>query len=90
MCGDWDLELAISNFTSNSTNDTTNNASEATSSTNPEEVETRLLVGSAGGPPGRAWKIVTFPFSIISGSLGLISGAVGFAVGRLVVFYRMI
>ncbi|KAJ8538619.1 hypothetical protein K7X08_029915 [Anisodus acutangulus] len=77
----WDLELAISNFTSNSTNDTTNNASEATtSSTNPEEVETGLVVGAAGGPPGLAWKIVTLPFSIISGSMGLVSGAVGFGI----------
>ncbi|MCD7462519.1 Plant UBX domain-containing protein 10 [Datura stramonium] len=80
----WDLELAISNFTSGSTENSrshTANASEATtSSMNPEQVETGLVVGAAGGPPGLAWKIVTLPFSIISGSLGLISGAVGFGL----------
>ncbi|OVA01487.1 UBX [Macleaya cordata] len=31
----------------------------------------------AGAPPGIAWKLITLPFSIISGSLGLISGAIG-------------
>lgn len=76
----WDLELAISNFTSSSTENyrsATVTASEATTSTIPEEVETGLVVGQ---PPGLAWKIITLPFSIISGSLGLISGAVGFGV----------
>ncbi|KAH0644440.1 hypothetical protein KY290_006415 [Solanum tuberosum] len=77
----WDLELALSNFTSNPRAADDANASEATtSSTNPEQVETGLVVGAAGGPPGLAWKIVTLPFSIISGSLGLVSGAVGFGV----------
>ncbi|XP_009788366.1 plant UBX domain-containing protein 10-like [Nicotiana tabacum] len=76
----WDFELAISNFTSSSTENyrsATVTASEATTSTIPEEVETGLVVGQ---PPGLAWKIITLPFSIISGSLGLISGAVGFGV----------
>ncbi|XP_016505499.1 plant UBX domain-containing protein 10 [Nicotiana tabacum] len=76
----WDLELAISNFTSSST-ENYRSASEATTSTIPEEVETGLVVGGPHGPPpGLAWKIITLPFSIISGSLGLISGAVGFGV----------
>ncbi|XP_010252722.1 PREDICTED: plant UBX domain-containing protein 10 [Nelumbo nucifera] len=35
---------------------------------------------AAGSPPGFAWKIITLPFSVISGSLGLISGAVGLGV----------
>ncbi|KAG5589480.1 hypothetical protein H5410_039994 [Solanum commersonii] len=58
----WDLELALSNFTSNPRAADDANASEATtSSTNPEQVETGLVVGAAG-------------------SLGLVSGAVGFGV----------
>ncbi|XP_060180160.1 plant UBX domain-containing protein 10-like [Lycium barbarum] len=71
----WDLELAISNFTSNTT-------SSSSRSTNPEEVETTGLVVGGGVPlpRGLAWRIVTLPFSIISGSLGLISGAVGFGM----------
>ncbi|XP_059309224.1 plant UBX domain-containing protein 10-like [Lycium ferocissimum] len=74
----WDLELAISNFTSNTT-------SSSSRSTNPEEVETTglVVVGGGGGGPlprGLAWRIVTLPFSIISGSLGLISGVVGFGM----------
>ncbi|KAL3329864.1 hypothetical protein AABB24_033966 [Solanum stoloniferum] len=77
----WDVELALSNFTSNPRAAADANASEATTSrTSPEQVETGLVVGAAGGPPGLAWKIVTLPFSIISGSLGLVSGAVGFGV----------
>ncbi|XAR70131.1 hypothetical protein NMG60_11026899 [Bertholletia excelsa] len=35
------------------------------------------LVARGPAPPGLAWKLVTLPFSIISGSLGLISGAIG-------------
>ncbi|CAN4075869.1 unnamed protein product [Withania somnifera] len=82
----WDLELALSNFTGSSTGNHsvyTANAPEATtSSSNSEEVETGLVVGAgASGPEaGIVWKIVTLPFSIVSGSLGLVSGAVGFGV----------
>ncbi|KAJ8555917.1 hypothetical protein K7X08_013413 [Anisodus acutangulus] len=85
----WDLELAISAFTSsNPQNDhfTPDYTSEPTTSntsptiTNLPPSETGLVAGGPGGPPGLAWKIITLPFSIISGSLGLISGAVGFGV----------
>ncbi|XP_059276411.1 plant UBX domain-containing protein 10-like [Lycium ferocissimum] len=79
----WDLELAISTFTSQNDHSTPHYTSEPTTSntlqtiTNLPPPETGLV---AGGPPGLAWKIITLPFSIISGSLGLISGAVGFGV----------
>ncbi|CAB4280253.1 unnamed protein product [Prunus armeniaca] len=89
----WDLELAISAFTT-TTNHTPSpeNPASGTTSTVPD--------GSGGGglysvsqrgepshpsgpssnavaPPGLAWKIITLPISVISGSLGLISGAIG-------------
>nr|GMD68445.1 plant UBX domain-containing protein 10-like [Ipomoea batatas]GME03240.1 plant UBX domain-containing protein 10-like [Ipomoea batatas] len=84
----WDLELAISAFISE------NNRSEAATSsephidnstsynagTNQDHRETGVLVAGGGGPPGLAWKLITLPFSIISGSLGLVSGAIGLGV----------
>ncbi|XP_016513836.1 plant UBX domain-containing protein 10 [Nicotiana tabacum] len=81
----WDLELAISTFTSSNSSENhhsaTDYASEPTTSTNLPPEETGLVAGgTAGQPPGLAWKIITLPFSIISGSLGLISGALGFGV----------
>lgn len=42
-----------------------------------EAVAQPLTGGVGGGAPGVAWKIITLPISIISGSLGLISGAIG-------------
>ncbi|WMV44107.1 hypothetical protein MTR67_037492 [Solanum verrucosum] len=82
----WDLELAISVFTSQNHHPATEYASEPTTSntpptsTNQPPAETGLVAGGRGVPPGLAWKIITLPFSIISGSLGLISGAVGLGV----------
>ncbi|CAJ1976351.1 unnamed protein product [Sphenostylis stenocarpa] len=72
----WDLELAISSFTTseNPTTDTytppqhhPNN--HVSSSPNPQPLPQP--------PPGLAWKLITLPVSVISGSLGLISGAIG-------------
>ncbi|XP_009793282.1 plant UBX domain-containing protein 10-like [Nicotiana sylvestris] len=81
----WDLELAISTFTSSNSSENHHSAtdytSEPTTSTNLQPAETGIVTGgTAGQPPGLAWKIITLPFSIISGSLGLISGALGFGV----------
>ncbi|XP_016444038.1 plant UBX domain-containing protein 10 [Nicotiana tabacum] len=81
----WDLELAISTFTSSNSSENHHSAtdytSEPTTSTNLQPAETGLVAGgTAEQPPGLAWKIITLPFSIISGSLGLISGALGFGV----------
>lgn len=89
----WDLELAISSITSTNTatppENSTSTPAVATSSGDngggrgvtrsslepprfgaPERSE-------AAAGPGLAWKIVTLPISVISGSLNLISGAVG-------------
>lgn len=79
----WDLEQAISSFTSTTTSDdpptTTTTAPDVGSSGHfVEEIEERSgLVAGGAAPPGIAWKLITLPFSIISGSLGLISGAIG-------------
>lgn len=81
----WDLELAISSFTSD------NQAPSAAETTLQSESESRepqinrIETASGSGPvpppaPGLAWRLVTLPFSLISGSIGLISGAVGFGL----------
>ncbi|KAK7278319.1 hypothetical protein RJT34_23346 [Clitoria ternatea] len=71
---DWDLELAISSFTSSSSNSTATitdthpllHHNNHAPSTNPQQPQ-----------PGLAWKLITLPVSVISGSLGLVSGAIG-------------
>lgn len=86
----WDLEQAISSFTStsNTSDEPTTTAGDApsasglaatSSNSNAEEAAVVLPATAAGtgGAPGLAWKVVTLPFSIISGSLGLVSGAIG-------------
>lgn len=84
---DWDLEQAISTFTTSTTTTTTTATSTSTATPAPNDVvgtssqsdatESGLVVRGAAAPPGLAWKLITLPFSIISGSLGLISGAIG-------------
>ncbi|XVE64629.1 hypothetical protein DITRI_Ditri07aG0115900 [Diplodiscus trichospermus] len=73
----WDLELAISSFTS--LNQTS--ASTTTSDSGPRDSINRTESAGSGlvaaPSPGLAWKLVTLPISVISGSLGLISGAAG-------------
>lgn len=87
----WDLELAISSFTStnppqqpNNATTTTNHNIDATDTSSPLSPSPELLnreqplaAATAPAPPGLAWKIITLPISVISGSLGLISGAIG-------------
>ncbi|KAM7280843.1 hypothetical protein ACFE04_007977 [Oxalis oulophora] len=71
----WDLDLAISSFTSD------DHLHRGDSSSTAAATATASGTSSSGevqpGPPGLAWKLITLPFSVISGSLGLISGAVG-------------
>ncbi|XP_023742389.1 plant UBX domain-containing protein 10 [Lactuca sativa] len=80
----WDLEQAISSFTTSNSDD--NNPSTTSSVANVvgtsddaiDRYERLAMVNNSGaGPPGLAWKIITLPISIISGSLGLVSGAIG-------------
>lgn len=85
----WDLELAISSITSSHADLTPLDPTAGTSSTpgtvsatsgiQPREAPLQRPepVPNAVGPPGLAWKLVTLPISIISGSLGLVSGAIG-------------
>ncbi|KAJ8632359.1 hypothetical protein MRB53_025695 [Persea americana] len=81
----WDLELAISAFTSSNPNPTTN----TTPSSNPispvhsnsepwEDISAAPPDASASSsaPPGLAWKLITLPVSVVSGSLGLLAGTI--------------
>lgn len=89
----WDLELAISSITSTNTatppENSTSTPAVATSSGDngggrgvtrsslePPRFGAPERSDAAAGP-GLAWKIVTLPISVISGSLNLISGAIG-------------
>lgn len=86
----WDLEQAISSFTSTPDDrhvTLPNDVVAGTSGDAPfdnisdrELEQTGLLapdVAGGTGPPGLAWKLITLPFSIVSASLGLVSGAIG-------------
>uniref|UniRef100_A0A1J3K8I2 FAS-associated factor 2-B n=1 Tax=Noccaea caerulescens TaxID=107243 RepID=A0A1J3K8I2_NOCCA len=101
----WDLELAISSFTSSDPRDDVDASSSHADgganrdrspavfpeTANPglddypsrgivDDSELALRDDGRGGfrPPGIAWRIITLPISIVSGSLGLVSGAIGF------------
>lgn len=81
----WDLELAISTFTSS--DPTSSGAPDVPPEpmptdhgpgpTNSDAWEGIEAPPDAAAPPGLAWKLITLPISVISGSFGLISGAVG-------------
>ncbi|NP_001311801.1 plant UBX domain-containing protein 10 [Capsicum annuum] len=96
----WDLELAISVFTSQNDHSAPDNPAfepPTTSNLTPPVETTGLIAGGNGGaaaatgPPGIAWKIITLPFSIISGGLGLNSrcGRVGVWAAGGVLSYSM-
>ncbi|KAL3817880.1 hypothetical protein ACJIZ3_003785 [Penstemon smallii] len=70
----WDLELAISSITA--TDNHRPSSSSAVIDDEPQDVGLVLPPNANNQPPGLVWKIVTLPFSIISGSLGLISGSI--------------
>ncbi|XP_022859944.1 plant UBX domain-containing protein 10-like [Olea europaea var. sylvestris] len=80
----WDLEQAISSITSTDNNRpvAASGSRSATANTNQETEDAGLVLAAnvSNQPPGVVWKLVTLPFSIISGSLGLISGAVGLGI----------
>ncbi|XP_077248511.1 UBX domain-containing protein [Tasmannia lanceolata] len=78
----WDLELAISSFTNPNPSQNPNSDSWQPSEFPPEtttrqDSDSNPVVADVAPPPGLAWKLITLPFSVISGSLGLISGAIG-------------
>ncbi|CAH8351506.1 unnamed protein product [Eruca vesicaria subsp. sativa] len=76
----WDLELAISSFTyprdDPSSSPLDHNREPFTEFENDPIINESDL--NNGRPPGVAWKIITLPISIVSGSLGLASTAIGF------------
>ncbi|CAI9772627.1 unnamed protein product [Fraxinus pennsylvanica] len=78
----WDLEQAISSITSTDNHRPAAASGSATANTNQGTEDAGLVLAANGNnqPPGVVWKLVTLPFSIISGSLGLISGAVGLGI----------
>ncbi|KAK4796959.1 hypothetical protein SAY86_029285 [Trapa natans] len=83
----WDLELAISSFTGGNPSD--NSTAIASSSSVPppdaepsssgsrQVVEHSSTAGTAASRPSLTWRIITLPVSVVSGSLGLVSGAIG-------------
>ncbi|XP_020588908.1 plant UBX domain-containing protein 10 [Phalaenopsis equestris] len=76
----WDLELAISSFTS--TADSPSRPSAPSSSLAPAEgaqavVASPLTDLAPQASPGLTWRLITLPFYVVSGGIGLISGAVG-------------
>ncbi|CAM8902506.1 unnamed protein product [Rhodiola kirilowii] len=95
----WDLQLAISSFTSNDAADSTDDyynhhyaSSSSTAAAATESAATASLLDSTGtfqpnnndinaaAGPGLAWKLITIPISVISASLGLLSGAIGLGI----------
>ncbi|XP_050376837.1 plant UBX domain-containing protein 10 [Argentina anserina] len=81
----WDLELAISSFTATDSHapPPPENHPAGTSSdaeqfiSQPRQSGSPSTAVAAVAPPGLVWRVVTLPISVISGSLGLISGAIG-------------
>ncbi|XP_075508719.1 plant UBX domain-containing protein 10-like [Primulina tabacum] len=81
----WDLELAVSSITATEDHrpfslDATDTAAVTSTTADREPQDIGLVLPPAGNnnqPPGLAWKLITVPFSIVSSSLGLISGAIG-------------
>lgn len=84
----WDLELAIAAFTGNP--DTSEPPSDVGSSGQqslPSAFPDDAVVSSdydavvrsdlTPGSPSLAWRVITLPISVVSGGLGLVSGAVG-------------
>ncbi|CAA0809425.1 Pectin acetylesterase 12 [Striga hermonthica] len=68
---------------SSSPSSATATAAAAPSRTNQEPEDVGLVLAPNGinnQPPGLAWEIITLPFSIVSASLGLTSGAIGLGV----------
>ncbi|KAG0474944.1 hypothetical protein HPP92_014630 [Vanilla planifolia] len=83
----WDLEVAISSFTSTNS---PSHPSAPSSSSSPAGASGHVSVTRADpssssdltqqASPGLVWKIITLPFYVVSGGVGLISGAVGLGV----------
>ncbi|KAK4771455.1 hypothetical protein SAY87_031987 [Trapa incisa] len=86
----WDLELAISSFTGGNPSDNPSVNPTATASSSsipppdaePSSSSSPLIAGpsstaAAAARPSLTWRLITLPISVVSGSLGLVSGAIG-------------
>ncbi|OWM72197.1 plant UBX domain-containing protein 10 [Punica granatum] len=80
----WDLELAVASFTATNPSDSSPASptepplDSGPSSSGSRRVEEPLLTAGAVAPgPSLTWKLITLPISVISGGLGLVSGAIG-------------
>ncbi|XP_022996256.1 plant UBX domain-containing protein 10-like [Cucurbita maxima] len=79
----WDLERAVSSFTSTTSESSASAAADDGGGDAHLDPATRQMLErsepqqNAAPPPSFAWKIITLPISVISGSLGLVSGAIG-------------
>lgn len=78
----WDLELAVSTFTvSNLPDDSATTSSALPDAATNSEPDNYYLRQAGERPPDAGpsltWKLITLPISVISGSLGLVSGAIG-------------
>ncbi|KAK1436116.1 hypothetical protein QVD17_01891 [Tagetes erecta] len=72
----WNLEQAISSITSTSDSERINPSVTGTVASDRYE-QPGFIADEGEGTPGLAWKLITLPITIVSGSLGLVSGAVG-------------
>ncbi|MQM03007.1 hypothetical protein Taro_035780 [Colocasia esculenta] len=87
---DWDLELAISSFTDASAAPSGAAGASRAAVHDPgpstggigggPPPQQDLVPAQAPASPGLAWKLITLPFYVVSGGVGLISGAVGLGV----------
>ncbi|KAL6177816.1 hypothetical protein ACLB2K_049338 [Fragaria x ananassa] len=84
----WDLELAISSFTTTENHSppppppethaaVTSSDSAGSASQLVSQPQQSGSPSNAAAPPALVWRVITLPISVISGSLGLISGAIG-------------
>ncbi|KAK8969462.1 hypothetical protein KSP40_PGU003848 [Platanthera guangdongensis] len=77
----WDLELAISSFTSTEGSPPRSSVPSSSSVPAPSGVgaspSSSTDLPAPPAPPGLAWKLIALPFYAVTGSIGLISGAVG-------------
>ncbi|KAJ8650199.1 hypothetical protein MRB53_003222 [Persea americana] len=80
----WDLELAISSFTSQSdpisavqTNPNSDAIHAREQPASSSSSSAAAAAPSDASHTGLVWKLITLPFSVVSGSFGLVSSAVG-------------
>ncbi|KAI6701957.1 hypothetical protein NL676_011093 [Syzygium grande] len=81
----WDLELAIASFTGSNPPDDPPSASSAAAASasaggagsGNRQLEVGPPSAPATGGPSLTWRLITLPVSVISGGLGLVSGAIG-------------